>query len=1066
VTKSASGGPRYASGEEIARGGMGRVVEATDTVLQRVVAIKEALTDEPELLKRFARETRITARLEHPSIVPLYDAGGGDGEPPFYVMRRVSGQPLEDLIGEAKTLDARLALLPNLLAATQAIAHAHKRGVIHRDIKPTNILVGELGETVVIDWGLAKVIGEADDEGAVASLAGDSLRTRIGTIAGTPGFMSPEQARGEELGPPSDVWALGACLYFLLARQPPHHRAGSTGDELIDFVAARPVAPIGATVRGVPTELAAIVDKALAFDLKERYVDAAALAEELRRFLAGQLVAAHEYTLRERVMRLIKRNRAAVAVGVLAVIMLAVVSTYAIVRVIHERDIATTERAAALEAQGVAERERKNAQERADAELIARARAAAVTDPVRAAAVLGMLPTTSSRLGEARAVLRSARMHGANVMGIQGDSTKPFVVEVSPRGDRAYVIRQSMTLETFALPATGDAKSTAIGDVGRARWVDGGERILIWGKSEPRLYDPSTSAVTPLHLGQLEIAQTDATATTVVAVLHDGRVGWLDTKTSALTVITTITDMTRYAVELTGNGQSVAVLDGTRLRIFARDGRVVSDWTVPSKSGSVVIAASAISKFAAASGLDVWMIDIGADAPAWTPMATDDAPSIMLLGLPYFDGELLRLRGTMALYNVTAKRRVKVLETPGSNFAFVGPDQTILLDRDQHVVLLDGEHVQTFALPGALEAAVVGGRRGVPFGIVAVVGATYVLDLRYQTPRAIDTEGSLLAVFADEHTALAGSGVEVHWLDIDSGTHIPIEVNGMERCCRPTTFVEGLGSTLVLYADNIVRLHQELYVFAAPRTKGYRFVGNDIAAISFGPRVVVIEEHTVRLVELGKSAVDVVTLPDEIMEWSGHDDEVLVASATRLVRFRVSTGAIFDDRAIAPTQKGTVFALGSKLLLSHDNTIAYFDHPEVPLVTLAQHVTSMAVVEGGVIAIAEDQSGAYISLTGEPHAYPLGQSILSVATHHVIVDSGVGLEFVDLPAQTRSLLPLKLRNASSPLSISVREDRIIESGAMQPWLWTLPPSGADLASEVRATTNAKERDGVMVWPWQ
>ena len=141
---------RYILGEEIARGGMGRVVEATDRLLGRTVAVKEALIPEGEVRDRFMRETRITARLEHPSIVPIYDAGTTADGSPFYVMRRVTGQPLEDLVRAAATLDQRLRLLPHLLAAANAIAHAHSRGVLHRDIKPSNILVGKLGETVEI----------------------------------------------------------------------------------------------------------------------------------------------------------------------------------------------------------------------------------------------------------------------------------------------------------------------------------------------------------------------------------------------------------------------------------------------------------------------------------------------------------------------------------------------------------------------------------------------------------------------------------------------------------------------------------------------------------------------------------------------------------------------------------------------------------------------------------------------------------------------------------------------------------------------------------------------------
>src|SRR5215468_4028128 len=190
---------RYRLGAELGRGGMGRVVEAFDVQLGRTVALKEVLPHgEPGIARRFTREVQLTARLEHPSIVPLYDAGVTADGRPFYVMRRVSGRPLDQLMARATGLGERLTLLPAVLSAIDAIAHAHRRGVIHRDLKPSNILVGDLGETVVIDWGLAKVIGEDDGApepapGTAPPLAGDSLRTQIGAVFGTPGFMAPEQ---------------------------------------------------------------------------------------------------------------------------------------------------------------------------------------------------------------------------------------------------------------------------------------------------------------------------------------------------------------------------------------------------------------------------------------------------------------------------------------------------------------------------------------------------------------------------------------------------------------------------------------------------------------------------------------------------------------------------------------------------------------------------------------------------------------------------------------------------------------------------------------------------------
>src|SRR5262245_58916684 len=148
-------GQRFAIGAELGRGGMGRVVAATDTALDRPVAIKQVHTDRVEDLLRFEREVRITARLEPPAIVPIHDAGRDELGRPYYIMRRIEGEPLSDRAAAARDVRGRLALVPYVLAAVDAAAFAHARGVIHRDIKPWNILIGAYGETLLIDWGLA-----------------------------------------------------------------------------------------------------------------------------------------------------------------------------------------------------------------------------------------------------------------------------------------------------------------------------------------------------------------------------------------------------------------------------------------------------------------------------------------------------------------------------------------------------------------------------------------------------------------------------------------------------------------------------------------------------------------------------------------------------------------------------------------------------------------------------------------------------------------------------------------------------------------------------------------------
>jgi len=405
---------RYTFGEEIARGGMGRVVEATDAVLGRKVALKIALATEPESIRRFARETQVTARLEHPSIVPVYDAGKTADGVPFYVMRKVAGRPLSELVRERRTIDERLALLPHVLAAADAVAHAHRRGVLHRDLKPANILVGELGETVVIDWGLAKIL---DDVSEIAPELGDpalgndtSLNTRAGQVVGTPGFMAPEQLHGEPATRACDVYALGGTLYHVLAGEPPH--AARSSDEMIALALSGPPRKVDELANGAPNELVTIVDRAMAYATADRYVDGAALAAELRRFLTGQLVAAHRYSAVERAIRFVKKYRAALAVLLVALVVLAVVGYLSVTRIVRERNAADDARELALASAQAAEAARAREAERADDLLVSQAAALIATNPTAAVGLLHHLPPTAANWRKARDVLAEARTRG------------------------------------------------------------------------------------------------------------------------------------------------------------------------------------------------------------------------------------------------------------------------------------------------------------------------------------------------------------------------------------------------------------------------------------------------------------------------------------------------------------------------------------------------------------------------------------------------------------------------------------------------------------------------------
>ena len=285
VVEDPQGDDRYELLAEQGRGGLGRVVRARDRHLGRTVAVKELLRKSDLAETMFVREAMITARLEHPGIVPVHEAGRWPNGDPYYVMKLVEGRTLKEVIAAATSLGDRLALLPHLIAVAEAVGYAHSEGVVHRDLKPANVLVGEFGETVVIDWGLARDLrGEVAPLEAVAAspdspLSPVSAQTVSGRVIGTPQYMAPEQARGEAVGTTGDVYALGAMLYELLSGRPPIE--GETVQNLLDQVHAGPPRPLGAAAPGVPADLEAIVAKAMARLPAERYPSARELAADL-----------------------------------------------------------------------------------------------------------------------------------------------------------------------------------------------------------------------------------------------------------------------------------------------------------------------------------------------------------------------------------------------------------------------------------------------------------------------------------------------------------------------------------------------------------------------------------------------------------------------------------------------------------------------------------------------------------------------------------------------------------------------------------------------------------------
>jgi len=372
---------RYEQVSEHARGGLGRVVRAVDRRLGRTVAVKELLRHDPSNEARFLREAMITARLEHPGIVPVHEAGRWPNGDPYYVMKLVEGRTLKELIVEGATLRERLGLLPHVIAVADAVGYAHSEEVIHRDLKPSNVIVGSFGETIVVDWGLARDrkrnLPEPSDELLTAAAWGVS--TVSGKVAGTPAYMSPEQARGEVVDERADVYALGAVLYEVLAGSPPH--ADTTPQAVLDRVIAGPPRPLPMVAPNVPGELATIVRKAMARDPDARYPNAIALAEDLRRFTTGKLVSAHSYSTWDLLRKKLSKHRGVVAVAVASLLVLGAIGVESFRHVVAERNIARTER-------GVAQGALTNAEKRKRELVLLQAETALPRDPTAALAWL------------------------------------------------------------------------------------------------------------------------------------------------------------------------------------------------------------------------------------------------------------------------------------------------------------------------------------------------------------------------------------------------------------------------------------------------------------------------------------------------------------------------------------------------------------------------------------------------------------------------------------------------------------------------------------------------------
>jgi hypothetical protein len=1063
---------RYRLGAEIGRGGMGRVVEAFDTHLGRTVALKEVLPSQSaSIARRFQREVKITARLEHASIVPLYDAGVMADGRPFYVMRRVSGRPLDELIAR-RAFDDRLALLPNVLAAIDAIGHAHRRGVIHRDLKPQNILVGDLGETVVIDWGLAKVIGEEEPPPPslepVIPTAADSLQTQAGSVFGTPGFMAPEQARGDELGPGSDVYALGATLYQLIAGRPPVR--GNSATEVIASTLKHKIVPLVTVAPNAPAELATIITKALAPDPEQRYADAGALAEDVRRFLTGQLVAAHRYTRRQRIARFARRHRAALSVAALAAAAVAVLSWVSVHRILTERDAATMARAEAERQRMVADSKAAEARQRADQLLLAHARGLVDKSPTEAVAALKHLESSSpAALDEAKAIAKAAVARGV-AWGVQSLPGATTSFAMTRDGKRLLQVNRTGQLQVIDLERR---KQVALADVGvgsGAFWVDGDRAIFLdRSKQPPALYDPVSGKLEPLASSSLREVVTTPDGKLVAYVDDSGNAGVIDVATRVVTPWWTKGTAER-SVAIAPDGSWLAFGD----RIDAKRGRLVvidrAGAVIAQRPGSaIVLGVSPAGKLAASLFEEI--VEVRPGEP-FAKLPLDPKEAQLVHHITYRDEvvQLVAARSLIGFVNGRVIRSDAIADTvyiaqPAANRVIVASAN----DSNVHL-LRDGAHLVlpiTDAPEGMYRVAA-----GSATTRVAATAKDVVLvwDTADLFPTVVDAAPGM---FIANRRAVVPQGLLPDWFiwDFDTGARTPVKsaldgvpvdyqaladesrMAALVQSARGTSIVviRGDGTSDVAVDDirggRMSIVPGDALVYSVGKNRIFGKIGSDSSR-----ELVALDGEVISLASNGTLGYAALSANGELVRgtFGGGD----------FARTRVTD---IDKTAfvVADKQRNVIVGSGNRLLRWRGD------------------VHEMARFAVPIDYVVSTELGLYVSLTNHdlyfvpasgnqtPRRIPISQLSSISAQGRVLagMTASQQIEIVDMPALATWSLP-KLFTGFPRVALSPDGALAQQSLGAQVAVWRIAQPGSDFAAWLAELTNATEDEGHVRWPWQ
>lgn len=1070
---------RYRIGKELGRGGMGRVVEAFDVQLGRTVALKEVLPKTSSgTHRRFAREIHITARLEHPAIVPLYDSGINNDGKPFYVMRRVSGQPLDELIARAKNLDDRLTLLPSLLAAIDAVGHAHDRGVIHRDLKPANILIGEHGETIVIDWGLAKVVGEvdepADDEPDDAD-ASDSLRTQVGSVFGTPGFMSPEQARGEALDLEGDVYALGAVLYQLLAGAPPV--AGISATEVMDKTRTHDIKPLSETAPGAPRELVAIVDKAHAFDPSNRYPDAGALAEDVRRFLAGQLVAAHDYTNWQRLARFARRHRGALSVAALATVAGAVMAWIGVHRIVSERDGATEARAEADAEKRDALDARDRLAERHDQLVISQAKGLLDGNPTEAIAVLKQLPSTSKRLDDARAIGQAAITRGV-AWGLQTTTTHTFWATQDFEGKHLALSSRDGTVRVFELERRRLLVAHAFATDSRADWVFGNKLLITHRSEPPMLFDPATDTIEPLALPVLHYAHPSAAGERAVVIHEEPRTASIYDAAKRTLIPLGFPEPVSH-VEMSHDAKWTVVQGSKLIVVYDRDGKealrrdAVNSRVLLSRHEMLAVLTD---------GRTVVECKLGAK-PEWTDVVIPMlAEKHSVYDFKYRGRELMMYltTGDVVGWNGTATRRHTTVESLTMGLHAAGDETLIVPSTDGKLHWINELGRGSLVLPESVRGLRISAHPGSSRVVSVSDGVVFVYELSQVMPRRYRVGKPDKAVFADDDTVLWQAVREDNgwrWLELSSGKITPIKA----LSAMPTIWGFDPSNGRVLVRDVGPEMHR-YYVLRKGETKAdvvadgpkawAQLVEGDAVIYGLGDNQV--------FARVGNEAVKPVAKADGPIQHAvalGHLTYAARSNTGEVLRGDLSMGTVERIRVPMGHNGFLVGDHRGRVLIVEDNRLMLWDGQVSEVARFDKPIVLVSKLADGVALFVGNEYEAYALRLDNPPAGPaaLPRRLMRAPKGGGVSDdgkllaaftTGQDITIVEVPSLARWRLP-PLASTRDMLAVAPRSRKLLQITGSTIAVWQLPHVANDFASWLDSQTNATlDRDGVLAWPWQ